>query len=255
MLIFSSGKTLAFGLPALASLFSKSKSGKKNQPKILVLAPTRELALQTHEIFNGSSRISSVCVFGGVQKSQQRRELQSADVVVATPGRLIDFCEEEGACDLSKVEYFVLDEADRMLDFGFEPAIRKIVSKIPACDKRQTLMFSATWPESVRKLASDFMRKDSDVIRVTIGSPDLAASSNVTQIVEVMQDPQGKDNRLCALLNQYHKSRKNRVLIFALYKKEAVRIESMLMKRGWNVQVLGKTKIRLFMVTRVKTLG
>jgi ATP-dependent RNA helicase DBP3 len=174
--------------------------------------------------------VKTVCIYGGVPKDAQKKAIRSGvDIIVATPGRLIDLI-EEGACDISTVSYLVLDEADRMLDIGFEDAIRTIISKTRK--DRQTLMFSATWPESVRKLANDFLSKP---VRVTIGSPDLSASHNITQIVEVLDDPRQKERRLTELLGKYHKSRKNRVLVFVLYKKEATRIESYLQRQGYKV--------------------
>jgi len=124
----------------------------------------------------------------------------------------------------------VLDEADRMLDDGFENDIRAIMGYSPK--DRQTLMFSATWPESIRKLASDFLNNP---MRVTIGSPDLAASQNVQQIVKVIENPRDKERHLLDLLKKVHKSRTNRVLIFALYKKEAIRVERSLEYHGYKV--------------------
>jgi ATP-dependent RNA helicase DBP3 len=124
------------------------------------------------------------------------------------------------------VTYLVLDEADRMLDLGFEPHIRTICSGVRA--DRQTLMFSATWPSAVQKLAAAYMVNP---VRVTIGSQDLSASHSVAQTVEVIE-PHARDNRLLELLNQHHKSRSNRIIIFVLYKKEAPRVEALLQRRG-----------------------
>ncbi|RUP47016.1 P-loop containing nucleoside triphosphate hydrolase protein [Jimgerdemannia flammicorona] len=232
-----SGKTLAFTLPALTHIRSQrvrsSTTTNPKGPTILVVAPTRELAMQSQEQAEAAGEeigIRSVCIYGGVPKDAQKKALRGGvDIVVATPGRLIDLM-EEGACDISNVSYLVLDEADRMLDIGFEQAVRSIISRTRP--DRQTLMFSATWPESVRKLALDFQRAP---VKVTIGSPDLSASQNVTQIVEVMANPNDKEGRLMQLLEKYHKSRKNRVLVFALYKKEATRVESVLARRGYKV--------------------
>ncbi|KAG5458530.1 MAG: putative DEAD/DEAH box RNA helicase, partial [Olpidium bornovanus] len=226
-----SGKTLAFALPGLMRVRRswRQKNGKEageadkgkargglSKPSILVVAPTRELAMQTQETCQSAGAVcglTSVCVYGGVPKDDQRKLLRrGVDIVVATPGRLLDLM-EEGACDISQVCYMVLDEADRMLDQGFEVAIRKILGA--TSPERQTLMFSATWPESIRKLANDFLRNP---VRVTIGSEDLPASGNVTQIVEVVA-PAVKEKRLLQFLKQYHGTRKNRVLVFALYKK------------------------------------
>ncbi|ORX68063.1 DEAD-domain-containing protein [Basidiobolus meristosporus CBS 931.73] len=230
-----SGKTLAFTLPAVTHIKGQPGFGTKQscRPTVLVLAPTRELVMQSQETaeeVGAACNISSVCIYGGVPKDQQKRALKSgAQFVVATPGRLLDLV-EEGACDLSNVSFLVLDEADRMLDFGFEQAIRSIISKTNP--HRQTVMFSATWPETIRKLANDFLVKP---VKVTIGSDDLAVSHNVTQIVEVIDDPRQKERRLHELLQKYHKSRKNRVLVFVLYKKEAERVENYLMRQGWKV--------------------
>merc|ERR1719466_525870 len=129
----------------------------------------------------------------------------------------MDLMQEEYV-DLSEVSYLVLDEADRMLDQGFERDIRMIIG----CTNpsRQTCLFSATWPDSVRGIASEFLTKP---IRVTIGSEDLAAGTNITQCVEVIDD-EARLKRLIQLLNEHHSSRKNRIIIFVLYKKEAARM-------------------------------
>jgi ATP-dependent RNA helicase DBP3 len=135
-----SGKTMAFGIPAYVRYASS-----KTSPRVLVLSPTRELAMQIQEQFEKlgkDSNMKSVCLYGGVSKQDQKRLLkQGASVIVATPGRLMDLVEEGDACDLSGIQYWVLDEADRMLDFGFEEAIRKIASYLPESGKRQTAMF------------------------------------------------------------------------------------------------------------------
>merc|ERR1712200_351340 len=135
---------------------------------------------------------------------------------------------EEGCCDLSQISYLVLDEADRMLDQGFERDIRRIIPETHP--QRQTALFSATWPDSVRELAHEFLNKP---IKVTIGSDDLAAGTRIKQIVEVIDD-RARELRLNKLLKEYHASRKNRMLIFVLYKKEASRIEMSLTRSGWN---------------------
>lgn len=225
---------MAFTLPAFMHLQRIGKT-KSKTPVVLVLAPTRELAVQSFETCEKVGKLfgcKSTCIYGGVAKYTQKEELNSGvQIVVATPGRLIDLM-EEGVVDLSQVSYLVLDEADRMLDFGFEPAIRNILSKVAA--KRQTVMLSATWPETIRKLASEFL---SNPVKVTIGSDDLAVSHNVTQLVEVLDDDRAKERRLLDVLGKYHKSRENRVLVFALYKKEAVRIENNLRYKGYTVRV------------------
>eukprot|EP00126_Sphaerothecum_destruens_P004820 Sdes_comp18400_c0_seq1m8236 len=231
-----SGKTLAFALPAMLHLQHRFQQAGKARPKhpfMLVLCPTRELAMQSSEVFVAIGEkcgVSSACIYGGVNKETHRSLLRGGvDVVVATPGRLLDLI-EDSSCVLSQVSYLVLDEADRMLDMGFEKDVRRIIAAISIKD-RQTLMFSATWPVEIRKLAQEFL---TDPVRVTIGSAELNANSNVSQFVEVV-DPKAKDQKLIALLNNYHRSRNNRVIVFVLYKKEAVRVEQMLRRNGFKV--------------------
>lgn len=228
-----SGKTLAFGLPAIRHIRAQREAGvvSGKKPVALVIAPTRELALQIGTVLEEAGSqcgISTVCVYGGVPKRDQVQALRKgAAIVVATPGRLEDLM-NDGACKLDEVSFLVLDEADRMLDLGFEPHIRAIAGTTRA--DRQTLMFSATWPTTVRKLAADFLCHP---VKVTIGSQDLAASHSVTQVVEVIED-RARDGRLHELLQRYHSSRTNRVIIFVLYKKEAVRVEQFLQRKGWK---------------------
>ncbi|CAL8460624.1 g153 [Coccomyxa elongata] len=232
-----SGKTLAFGLPGLKHILAQKAAGVSTgkHPTALVLAPTRELAQQIAVVLDEAGQaagLRTLCVYGGVPKLPQTAALRKGvDVVVATPGRLEDLI-NDGACRLSGITYLVLDEADRMLDLGFEPHIRAIAGATRA--DRQTLMFSATWPPAIQKLASEFQASPT---RVTIGSQDLSASHSVRQIVEVI-DPAARDRRLEELLRKYHASRKNRVLVFVLYKKEAARVEAQLSKRGWNVRAI-----------------
>ncbi|EIW65288.1 DEAD-domain-containing protein [Trametes versicolor FP-101664 SS1] len=249
-----SGKTLAFGLPALARIIQNASKEPKKQKgttvSVLVVAPTRELAIQTHETLEQLGApfgIASVAVFGGVDKAPQIKTLKNANkdgrttrIIVGTPGRLLDLV-NDGACDLSRVSYMVLDEADRMLDKGFENDIRAIIGHTLQGAERQTLMFSATWPDAVRRLAATFQR---DPIRVTVGSDDLTANSRVEQVVEVFDEPRSKDSRLLghlkALLPKNSKGNPEdaRILIFALYKKEATRVEGMLKSKGFSVMGL-----------------
>eukprot|EP00470_Lotharella_oceanica_P016024 CAMPEP_0170187214 /NCGR_PEP_ID=MMETSP0040_2-20121228/41195_1 /TAXON_ID=641309 /ORGANISM="Lotharella oceanica, Strain CCMP622" /LENGTH=272 /DNA_ID=CAMNT_0010434203 /DNA_START=35 /DNA_END=853 /DNA_ORIENTATION=+ len=132
---------------------------------------------------------------------------------------------------LENVQYAVLDEADRMLDMGFEPDVRKIMSQVRK--DRQTLLFSATWPQEVQRLGLEFV---TNPVIITIGdrANKLVANKRVTQTIEVIED-RDRDNRLHQLLQKYH-DRKNKVIVFCLYKKEAARTEVMLRRRGWRVQ-------------------
>ncbi|KAJ0989911.1 hypothetical protein J5N97_008267 [Dioscorea zingiberensis] len=230
-----SGKTVAFGVPALMHILQKKKkkSSTKVVPRCLVLSPTRELAQQIADVLcdaGSPCRIKTVCVYGGTSKGPQISSLKSGvDIVIGTPGRMKDLI-EMGVCNLGDVSFVVLDEADRMLDMGFEPEVRSILSQTSSA--RQMVMFSATWPLAVHQLAQEFM--DPNPVKVVVGSEDLAANHDVMQIIEVLDD-RSRDARLVALLEKYHQSQRNRVLVFVLYKKEAARVETMLQKRGWKV--------------------
>lgn len=253
-----SGKTMAFALPCIESLASSSKPRhfKKERTahaRAVVVSPTRELAMQTHAAMSSLASLvglSAVCLYGGAPKDDQRallRQNNGADIIVATPGRLKDFL-AEGCVSLSDVMFAVLDEADRMLDKGFEDDIKLILGSCPPREKRQTLMFTATWPTSVRGLAEGFMV---DPVKITIGSRtraggdedgegngtvELQANSRIEQKVEVV-DPRGKEQRLLELLRDAQKgsARNDRILVFCLYKKEAVRVEQFLQNRGVRV--------------------
>lgn len=227
-----SGKTLTYCLPAIVHINAQPLLAPGDGPIVLVLAPTRELAVQIQQEiakFGKSSRIRNTCVYGGVPKGPQIRDLQrGVEVCIATPGRLIDML-ESGKTNLRRVTYLVLDEADRMLDMGFEPQIRKIISQIRP--DRQTLMWSATWPKEVRSLAADFQ---TDFIQVNIGSMDLAANHRITQIVEVVSESEKRD-RMIRHLEKIMEDRdtKNKVLIFTGTKRVADDITRFLRQDGW----------------------
>ena len=233
-----SGKTMAFAVPCVRAISQLSKNQRNKGARAVVVSPTRELAMQSYEQITKLATVSGlqvVCVYGGVPKDEQRRALKTADIVVATPGRLNDLI-NEGCADLSKAKYVVLDEADRMLDKGFEEEIRKIINTTPGLGKRQTLMFTATWPESVRALAATFMR---DPVKIAIGdnpTGDLRANARIVQKVEVV-DPRGKEWRVIELLKQYQSGtqKDDRILVFCLYKKEATRVEGFIRQKGFRV--------------------
>lgn len=184
--------------------------------------------------FGGTEKTQVTCIYGGVGKDEQRRALQKAAIVVATPGRLKDL-QNDGSIDLGKVNYLVLDEADRMLDKGFEQDIKDIVKPMPV-SRRQTVMFTATWPRSVRDLAATFMKTP---VTVTIGgdpSADPRANTRIKQVVEVV-DGRDKEGRLVQLLTKSQRghSSPEKVLVFCLYKKEAMRIENLIRNKGFAV--------------------
>ncbi|KAJ5355346.1 ATP-dependent RNA helicase dbp3 [Penicillium cataractarum] len=231
-----SGKTLGFGLPCLKKLLDSKRSRKPYHPAAVIISPTRELAMQIYDQlvkFSHVAKADVTCIYGGVGKDEQRVALKTAAIVVATPGRLKDLQNDESV-DLSKVKYLVLDEADRMLDKGFEQDIKDIIAPMPV-SRRQTVMFTATWPRSVRDLAATFM---SSPVTVTIGgdpSADPRANTRIKQEVEVM-DGRDKENRLIQLLSRSQKGQNpEKVLVFCLYKKEAMRIERLIKMKGFKV--------------------
>ena len=225
-----SGKTLTFLLPAIVHILAQEELRRGDGPIVLILAPTRELAVQIHsevEKFGKGSKIRSTCCYGGVSRGPQARDLQyGVEIVIATPGRLIDFV-ESNATNLKRVTYLVLDEADRMLDMGFEPQVRKIVRDIRP--DRQTLMWSATWPKEVQSLARDLCREEP--VHVNIGSTGLAASHNILQTVEVLK-PYEKPERLNKLLEKIMDG-KSKILIFTETKRGCDDLTRQLRVDGW----------------------
>ncbi|XP_057457657.1 DEAD-box ATP-dependent RNA helicase 20 [Lotus japonicus] len=223
-----SGKTLAYLLPAIVHVNAQPILDPGDGPIVLVLAPTRELAVQIQQEctkFGASSRIKSTCIYGGVPKGPQVRDLQKGvEIVIATPGRLIDMLESHHT-NLRRVTYLVLDEADRMLDMGFDPQIRKIVSQIRP--DRQTLYWSATWPKEVEQLARKFLY---DPYKVIIGSEDLKANHAIKQYVDIVPEKQ-KYDKLVKLLEDIMDG--SRILIFMDTKKGCDQITRQLRMDGW----------------------
>jgi len=211
-----SGKTCAFLLPAIVHINAQPMLQSGDGPIVLAMAPTRELAVQIKEQcdkFGSSSNIKNTCVYGGAPKGPQARDLRhGVEICIATPGRLIDFI-STGTTNLKRVTYLVLDEADRMLDMGFEPQIRKITSQIRP--DRQTLLWSATWPREIQKLARDLCREDP--VQINIGSEDLKANKRIKQYVEVLE-PYKKMDRLNALMERIMDGN-SKILIFAETKR------------------------------------
>ncbi|GAA5859609.1 hypothetical protein JCM8547_006162 [Rhodosporidiobolus lusitaniae] len=195
-----SGKTGGFLFPILSALFTHGPRqnvapqtgygrNRKAFPTALVLAPTRELVSQIHDEarkFAYRSWVKPAVVYGGADIGSQLRQLdQGCDLLSATPGRLVDLM-ERGRISLANVRYLVLDEADRMLDMGFEPQIRRIVQQadMPDVMDRQTLMFSATFPREIQMLARDFLK---DYIFLSVGRVG-STSENITQKIEYVED-------------------------------------------------------------------
>ncbi|KAE8611476.1 hypothetical protein XENTR_v10012465 [Xenopus tropicalis] len=225
-----SGKTLAYLLPAMVHINHQPYLERGDGPICLVLAPTRELAQQVQQVaddYGKSSRLKSTCIYGGAPKGPQIRDLErGVEICIATPGRLIDFL-EAGKTNLRRCTYLVLDEADRMLDMGFEPQIRKIVDQIRP--DRQTLMWSATWPKEVRQLAEDFLR---DYVQINIGNLELSANHNILQIVDVCQESE-KDHKLIQLMEEIMAEKENKTIIFVETKRRCDDLTRRMRRDGW----------------------
>jgi ATP-dependent RNA helicase RhlE len=221
------GKTAAFALPILHRLLNAPSHQTSRRPMIraLVLSPTRELACQIGDSFQAYGReagLAHATIFGGVGQGPQTRALRSGvDILIATPGRLLDLM-EQGFVDLKRLEVFVLDEADRMLDMGFLPDIRQIVRELP--QRRQTILFSATMPEPIAALADSLL---SNPARVRI-APIAATTELIEQSVCFVKS-QDKPSALV----QFFKTRSiDRALVFTRTKRGADRVVQILSRSG-----------------------
>lgn len=212
------GKTAAFMLPILNHLVKVRRPRHIGHPRALVLSPTRELAAQTADNVRKYSKYANLpfaCVFGGVSQFGQVKDIKKgAETIVACPGRLIDLM-TQGIIYLDQVECFVLDEADRMLDMGFLPDIRRIISKLPKA--RQSLFFSATMPPSVAKLAGELV---SDPVKVEI-DPETPTVEKINQKV-LLVEKRDKDALLIHLLKTHPEWSK--VIVFAKMRHGADRV-------------------------------
>jgi ATP-dependent RNA helicase RhlE len=231
------GKTAAFGLPMIDRLSVKGgvASASRRKPRGLVLVPTRELALQVHKSLStyavpANLRISAI--FGGVSIVPQKRDLQrGVDIIVATPGRLIDHIEQR-TVDLSAIQILTLDEADRMLDMGFMPSLRRILPLLPK--ERQTLLFSATLESEIVRLASDFTR---DPQRVDV-SKDQPMASAVSHFVHQVTDQRKGD----LLKHIIEKTPGAQALVFCRTKHGSNRVGQYLERAGINAGVIHGNK-------------
>jgi len=210
------GKTAAFGIPMIERLVLNNTSLKPRQPQALVLTPTRELALQVNEslkAFSYKTGLRSVAIFGGVGMQPQVDALKrGVHIVVATPGRLIDHMEQRNV-DLSAIQILTIDEADRMMDMGFLPPLRRILAALPK--QRQTLLFSATFPEPIRALAVKFMINTAEV---QAEAPNSAAATVRHRIHRVQRDR--KRDLLVHLLKQ----NRDQALVFCRTKRGSDRL-------------------------------
>eukprot|EP00347_Sterkiella_histriomuscorum_P016169 403354220 len=210
-----SGKTLSFLLPALVHVYAQEVPKRGDGPIALVLAPTRELAMQIEtqcRKFAQACKIQSLAIYGGVPKHEQKIALRAGvEILIATPGRLLDFM-ELGTVRLNKVTYLVLDEADRMLDMGFEKHIQKILSYVRP--DRQTLMWSATWPKEVQDLANSYCNVKP--VQIQIGNPGITANKRIDQIIDICEEHE-KYNKFRDYVKQINDGSK--ILVFCETKK------------------------------------
>ena len=224
------GKTAAFALPIL----SKLERHKPGPPRVLILEPTRELAMQVEEAFREYGRfmdIHAAAFYGGVGYGKQRADLKrGVDVMIATPGRLLDYLQQKET-SLGQVEILVLDEVDRMLDMGFLPDVRRIVERCPARDKRQTLFFSATLPPEIERLTEWALRPNPEIVEI---GERRSPAETVAHAFYPVANAQ-KFDLLSVLLEktQYHS-----VLVFARTKHGSDRIAKKLRFEGHSVAVL-----------------
>ena len=253
-----SGKTAAFLLPVIHHLMSEAAAaaappaprwgggaGRRSPlvPRCLILAPTRELVIQIHieaAKFTYRTGLRAARAYGGQPPVDQLRDLErGCDLVVATPGRLKDFI-DRGRMSLAHVTHLVLDEADRMLDMGFEPQIRAIVEQADLPTERVTLMFSATFPKEIQRLASDFL---TDYVFVAVGRVGSTTENIVQKLVHV--DDRDKRSTLMQLLAECD----GLTLVFVATKRAADSLEAFLSKEGISATSIHGTSQHVFRVT------
>ena len=229
------GKTAAFLITILTKFLKEPMTGDRpaGQPRALVLAPTRELAIQIHKdaealsIFTG---LKNVVVFGGMDHEKQRRELlQPIDILIGTPGRIIDYS-RGSSLNLSKVEVLVIDEADRMLDMGFIPDIKRIVAQLPRKGERQTMLFSATLEESILRLAAGWL---ADPV-VLESEPEQMVSDNIEQTFYSVL----REEKLGLMLHILRTMPFDRMIIFGNRKDVNARLQHDLHCYGYDVPLL-----------------
>src|SRR6185369_6220168 len=232
------GKTAAFALPLLERLFAantNAPANAKRKPRALILTPTRELAAQVHDSLRAYAkhvRMFSTTIFGGVSMGPQIDALRrGVDLIVATPGRLMDHMERRSV-DLSGIEILVLDEADRMLDMGFLPAIKKILGSLPK--QRQTLLFSATFADEIKQLAQQFMRDPAEI--------QVAARNSVAATVTHRVHPVDATRKRDLLLHLLAADSRRRTLVFGRTKHGADKLCSFLEKSGLRTAAIHGNK-------------
>ncbi|MEW6511368.1 MAG: DEAD/DEAH box helicase [Bacteroidota bacterium] len=231
------GKTAAFLITILAHFLRHPapEPRKRGTPRALILAPTRELVLQIEKDAHALSkhtRCKAMAVFGGMDYTKQQRMLREGpiDIVAATPGRLLDY-KRKGDINLSKVEVLVIDEADRMLDMGFIPDVRRIIESTPMKGKRQTMFFSATLTPEVNRLAASWTRNP---VQVDVTPPKEITLSTIDQVVYIITN----EEKLTLLYNLITKYNLERVMVFANRRDETQHLKDRLSAYGISCGLL-----------------
>ena len=218
------GKTAGFTLPML-DMLAKKQPERRRKIKSLILTPTRELAAQIYDNvreYSANLNIKSAVIFGGVNQNPQVRALkEGVDILIATPGRLLDL-KAQNVLSLSNIEFFVLDEADRMLDMGFIHDIKKVLKFIPT--ERQTLLFSATFSKAIKSLAQEFLNNPVQVE----AAPENTAAETVTQLIH----PVNRTDKVKVIVKLIKDGDWNQVLVFTRTKHKANRVADKLKKSG-----------------------
>ena len=231
------GKTAAFAIPILQHLANDQQQGQKRKISALVVTPTRELALQIGESFSTYGKytdVKNVVIFGGVKQGSQVSALhKGVDVLIATPGRLLDLM-SQGYISLQEIKYFVLDEADRMLDMGFINDIKKILAQLPK--KRQSLFFSATMPDNILSLSNEILNQ-----------PKKVAVNPVSSTAETIQQSvyyTNKRSKISLLLHLLKDPELDQVLVFARTKHGSDRVVRDLKKKNINSAAIHGDKVQ-----------
>ncbi|XP_066340150.1 DEAD-box ATP-dependent RNA helicase 52C-like [Miscanthus floridulus] len=239
-----SGKTAAFCFPIISGIMKGPPAGRPQRgggmgmrtayPSALILSPTRELSMQIHEEarkFSYQTGVRVVVSYGGAPITQQLRELErGVDILVATPGRLVDLL-ERARVSLQSIRYLALDEADRMLDMGFEPQVRRIVEQMdmPLPGVRQTMLFSATFPKEIQKMASDFL---DNYIFLAVGRVG-SSTELIAQRVEFVQEADKRSHLMDLLHAQRDTGKQTLTLVFVETKRGADSLENWLCMNGF----------------------
>ncbi|MGQ1787079.1 MULTISPECIES: DEAD/DEAH box helicase [unclassified Saccharicrinis] len=225
------GKTAAFAIPVINQLHMRKIKGRMDGIKCLVMVPTRELAIQIHQVFETigkHTRVKSFCVFGGVEEGPQIARLEKGiDVLIATPGRMFDLA-SRGFIKLDRIEILILDEADHMLDLGFIKDIRDLMTYLPK--KRQTLFFSATINETIKKLAYSLVR---NAIRIQV-SPKDPVARNIDHSVTYVE----MDDKRFFLERLIKENENSKILVFVRTKVRCERVEKAMERVGIEAKSL-----------------